>query len=209
MIKAAFTFSLFMPYCDLAVAFRLFSSMSNRPTAYVSLTNFGPLPRSGPELKWERNPSLTSSLNPCPYLPPPLRRQVQRQRPHLRLVLSSATLQARALADFFQPPPRHAQPPGAPLREPALVSVEGQLHPVRVHYLEEPCRDYLEKAVATALEIHATQRPGDILVFLTGQVRHSPRFPAIRASRLSRESGLSSPLVTLMQAVTAEVREED
>jgi HrpA-like RNA helicase len=102
--------------------------------------------------------------------------QVQRRRPQLRLVLSSATLQARALADFFQPPPqqvRQALPPGAPVRAAALVSVEGQLHPVRVHYLEEPCRDYLQQAVATALEIHATQRPGDVLVFLTGQVRET------------------------------------
>jgi ATP-dependent RNA helicase DDX35 len=131
--------------------------------------------------------------------------QVQRRRPQLRLVLSSATLQARALADFFQPTPqqvRQAQPLGAPVLEAALVSVEGQLHPVRVHYLEEPCRDYLQQAVATALEIHATQRPGDVLVFLTGQVRDRQEWRWLRRTSEEMHHTYLLSLPTCSEALT-------
>ena len=57
----------------------------------------------------------------------------------------------------------------APAREPGLLSVEGRTWPVALHYLQEPCADYVRAAVETALEINAAEGPGDILIFLTGQ----------------------------------------
>lgn len=36
---------------------------------------------------------------------------------------------------------------------------------------QAPEADYLEACVVSVLQIHVTQPPGDILVFLTGQVR--------------------------------------
>lgn len=36
--------------------------------------------------------------------------------------------------------------------------------------LKAPEADYLEACVVSVLQIHITQNPGDILVFLTGQV---------------------------------------
>lgn len=36
--------------------------------------------------------------------------------------------------------------------------------------LKAPEADYLEACVVSVLQIHVTQSPGDILVFLTGQV---------------------------------------
>lgn len=39
--------------------------------------------------------------------------------------------------------------------------------------LKAPEADYLEACVVSVLQIHVTQPPGDILVFLTGQVRLS------------------------------------
>lgn len=37
-------------------------------------------------------------------------------------------------------------------------------------FLKAPEADYLEACVVSVLQIHITQNPGDILVFLTGQV---------------------------------------
>ena len=40
---------------------------------------------------------------------------------------------------------------------------------VDIHYLAQPCEDYISKAVETILQIHLSEGPGDILVFLTGK----------------------------------------
>ena len=42
--------------------------------------------------------------------------------------------------------------------------------PVQVHYLLESCSDYVKAAVNTVVELHREDVPGDVLVFLTGQV---------------------------------------
>ena len=75
------------------------------------------------------------------HIPP----QVQRRRPELRLVISSATLQADLLASFFSASgagARHSRgaakvgtdaPLGLPAcPDPAILSVEGRTHPVEV-----------------------------------------------------------------------------
>lgn len=38
------------------------------------------------------------------------------------------------------------------------------------YVVKAPEADYLEACVVSVLQIHVTQSPGDILVFLTGQV---------------------------------------
>lgn len=43
-------------------------------------------------------------------------------------------------------------------------------HPVLMSPPQAPEADYLEACVVSVLQIHVTQPPGDILVFLTGQV---------------------------------------
>jgi hypothetical protein len=40
----------------------------------------------------------------------------------------------------------------------------------QVHYLLEPCADYVKAAVNTVVDLHREDVPGDVLVFLTGQV---------------------------------------
>jgi hypothetical protein len=39
---------------------------------------------------------------------------------------------------------------------------------LQVHYLLEPCSDYVQAAVQTVVDIHREDVPGDVLVFLTG-----------------------------------------
>ncbi|TQE11484.1 hypothetical protein C1H46_002859 [Malus baccata] len=84
-----------------------------------------------------------------------LLKEVLRNRPDLKVVVMSATLEAEKFQGYFS---------GAP-----LMKVPGRLHPVEIFYTEEPERDYLEAAIRTVVQIHMYETPGDILVFLTGE----------------------------------------
>ncbi|CAN4111119.1 unnamed protein product [Withania somnifera] len=84
-------------------------------------------------------------------------KDVARARPHLKLLISSATLDADKFSDYFDCAP--------------IFKIPGRPFPVEIHHIKEPTSDYLDAAVVTALKIHATQPQGDgdILIFLTGQ----------------------------------------
>lgn len=68
-----------------------------------------------------------------------LLKKICRRRPELRIIISSATLEAKAIASFFDTRSvkrgrEASQPraPGLPLEQPAIMSVEGRLHQVQV-----------------------------------------------------------------------------
>ncbi|KAK6803917.1 hypothetical protein RDI58_001701 [Solanum bulbocastanum] len=84
-----------------------------------------------------------------------LLKEVLKNRPDLKLVVMSATLEAEKFQGYFF---------GAP-----LMKVPGRLHPVEIFYTQDPERDYLEAAIRTVVQIHTCEPPGDILVFLTGE----------------------------------------
>ncbi|CAM6082136.1 unnamed protein product [Calypogeia fissa] len=84
-----------------------------------------------------------------------LLKEVLKNRPDLKLVVMSATLEAEKFQTYFN---------GAP-----LMKVPGRLHPVEIFYTQEPERDYLEAAIRTVVQIHICEAVGDILVFLTGE----------------------------------------
>ncbi|VFQ73855.1 unnamed protein product [Cuscuta campestris] len=81
-----------------------------------------------------------------------LLKEVLRNRPDLKLVVMSATLEAEKFLGYFH---------GAP-----LMKVPGPLHPVEVIYSQEPERDYLEAAIRTVVQIH-TCSPGRKVVVST------------------------------------------
>ncbi|XP_059670344.1 probable pre-mRNA-splicing factor ATP-dependent RNA helicase DEAH9 isoform X3 [Cornus florida] len=101
-----------------------------------------------------------------------LLKKIQRRRPELCLIISSATIEAKSMAAFFQTSKRRlgleAEEHG-PRTEPAILSVEGRGFNVQLFYVEESVPDYLQAAVSTVLSIHDQEPMGDILVFLTGQ----------------------------------------
>ena len=97
-----------------------------------------------------------------------LLKKVQRARRDLRLIVSSATIQAESFAAFFDASGEDDDGDG-PSRKPIIMSVEGRAHGVLIHYLDEPTGDYVLSAVETALEVHRNEGPGDILIFLTGE----------------------------------------
>ncbi|KAI9079448.1 hypothetical protein K1719_038530 [Acacia pycnantha] len=82
-------------------------------------------------------------------------KDISRFRPDLKLLISSATLDAEKFSDYFDSAP--------------IFKIPGRRYPVEIHYTKAPEADYLDAAIVTALQIHVTQPPGDILVFLTGQ----------------------------------------
>ncbi|KAK9866336.1 hypothetical protein WJX84_010224 [Apatococcus fuscideae] len=84
-----------------------------------------------------------------------LLKEVLKQRPDLKLVVMSATLEAEKFQGYFLDAP--------------LMKVPGRLHPVEIFYTQQPERDYLEAAIRTVVQIHLCEPPGDILVFLTGE----------------------------------------
>ncbi|KAI0200636.1 P-loop containing nucleoside triphosphate hydrolase protein [Astrocystis sublimbata] len=99
-----------------------------------------------------------------------LLKKIRRRRPELRIIISSATLQAEAFLNFFSassgiqdPAEGQASPTGS------IVSLKGRTYPIDVLYLESPAEDYVEKVVSTIFDIHTTEPDGDILVFLTGR----------------------------------------
>lgn len=108
-----------------------------------------------------------------------LLKDVARFRPDLKLIISSATLDAEKFSDYFD---------GAP-----VFKIPGRRYPVDICYTRQPEGDYVDAATVAALQIH-TSRPlgstppaegeeelddfghpkkfqpaGDILIFLTGQ----------------------------------------
>ncbi|XP_041024116.1 probable pre-mRNA-splicing factor ATP-dependent RNA helicase DEAH9 isoform X1 [Juglans microcarpa x Juglans regia] len=101
-----------------------------------------------------------------------LLKKIQRRRPDLRLIISSATIEAKSMSAFFQTSKRRRALEGeelGPRMDPAILSVEGRGFHVQIHFVEEPVQDYVQAAVSTVLLIHDQEPMGDILVFLTGQ----------------------------------------
>lgn len=83
-------------------------------------------------------------------------KDIARFRDDIKIIISSATLNAEAFANFFD--------------DAAIFTIPGRTHPVDILYTKSPEADYLDAAVVTVLQIHISQPlPGDILVFLTGQ----------------------------------------
>jgi len=84
-------------------------------------------------------------------------RGLLRRREDLRVVIMSATLNAKLFSDFFDSAP--------------VLRVEGRQHPVRMMYACEPQPDYVDAVITAVLQIHIDEgrKNGDILAFLTGQ----------------------------------------
>lgn len=91
-----------------------------------------------------------------------LLKKIKKRRSDLRIIVSSATLEAEKFAHFFQADDSSED-------QCKVVSIEGRTYPVDIMYLEQPTDDYVERAVQTAFMIHQQEAPGDILVFLTGR----------------------------------------
>ncbi|KAJ5586915.1 uncharacterized protein N7459_002680 [Penicillium hispanicum] len=84
-----------------------------------------------------------------------LLKKVLARRRDLKLIVTSATMNAERFSRFYG---------GAP-----EFIIPGRTFPVDLHFSRTPCEDYVDSAVKQVLSIHVSQGAGDILVFMTGQ----------------------------------------
>jgi len=84
-----------------------------------------------------------------------LLKKVIKKRKDLKLIVTSATLDAVKFSSYFYEAP--------------IFTIPGRTFPVEILYTKEPETDYLDAALITVMQIHLSEPPGDILLFLTGQ----------------------------------------
>ncbi|KAM0346702.1 hypothetical protein ACHAPU_005415 [Fusarium lateritium] len=84
-----------------------------------------------------------------------LLKKALKRRPDMKVIVTSATLDADKFSAYFNECP--------------IFTIPGRTFPVEVLYSREPESDYLDTALVTVMQIHLTEPKGDILLFLTGQ----------------------------------------
>ena len=84
-----------------------------------------------------------------------LLRDVVARRRDLKLIVTSATMNADRFSEFFGHVP--------------IFKIPGRTFPVEIFHSKNNPDDYVDAAVQQALQIHTQPHPGDILIFMTGQ----------------------------------------
>ena len=84
-----------------------------------------------------------------------LMKEILPRRPDLKLIVMSATLDAKKFQNYFDSAP--------------LMNIPGRMFSVDILYTAKPEPDYLEAAIRTVRQIHCYEQAGDILLFLTGE----------------------------------------
>jgi len=115
-----------------------------------------------------------------------LRTIVAEKRRDLKLIVTSATLNAEKFADFFGG--------SAP-----VFRIPGRTFPVEKYFAKTPCEDYVDATVKQALQIHLSFPAGDILIFMTGQEDIEATCFAIaeKIASLQADDGKVPPLLLL------------
>ncbi|CAB03845.1 putative pre-mRNA-splicing factor ATP-dependent RNA helicase mog-4 [Caenorhabditis elegans] len=108
-------------------------------------------------------------------------KDIARFRKDLKLLISSATLDAEKFSSFFDDAP--------------IFRIPGRRFPVDIYYTQAPEADYVDAAIVTIMQIHLTQPlPGDILVFLTGQ----EEIETVQEALMERSKALGSKIKELI-----------
>lgn len=84
-----------------------------------------------------------------------LLKRLSNKRRDLKIIITSATMDANRFSLFFNNAP--------------IFSIPGRTFPVDIFYSETVIEDYVDMVVKKALEVHISEPPGDILIFMTGQ----------------------------------------
>ncbi|CAH0485788.1 unnamed protein product [Peronospora farinosa] len=119
-----------------------------------------------------------------------LLKQVMQRRPEFRVLITSATLDADRFAEFFG----HTTSSGDKKKKKKvtscpIVKIPGRVFPVDIFHSKQqqimghrgPLSTYVRSAVETMMQIHNSEEPGHILIFLTGQREIEDACAQIRA----------------------------
>lgn len=96
-------------------------------------------------------------------------KKIRRKRTDLKIIISSATLQAEEIVQFFNDAAVQTADKQRLALPETVFYLEGRAYPVDIHYMESPAEDYVAASLKTVFDIHAQEPLGDILVFLTGK----------------------------------------
>lgn len=125
-------------------------------------------------------------------------KKIMKRRPELRIIISSATLQAEQFLQFFSGDKALADDQGGEPEEEVgrIISLEGRMYPVDILFLDSPAEDYVERAIKTVFDIHSQEGEGDILVFLTGreEIEQAVQMISERAAMLHPKAKSLLPL---------------
>jgi hypothetical protein len=80
-------------------------------------------------------------------------KQAVKKRPELKLIVTSATLDAVKFSQYFFEAP--------------IFTIPGRTFPVEVLYTKEPETDYLDASLITVMQIHLREPPG-IYIYIRG-----------------------------------------
>lgn len=134
-------------------------------------------------------------------------KKISRRRPELRIVVSSATLQAEDFLRFFAGEDFQESPDSEEIggKTGRIISLEGRMYPVDMLFLDSPAEDYVERAVKTVFDIHLQEPEGDVLIFLTGreEIETAVQLISERASTLHPKAQGLLPL-PLYSGLTAD-----
>jgi ATP-dependent RNA helicase DHX8/PRP22 len=75
-----------------------------------------------------------------------LLKQCCKRKPNLKLIITSATLDAEKFSEYFNDCP--------------IFTIPGRLFPVTIMYANEPEEDYLEASLITVMQIHLSEPEG-------------------------------------------------
>src|SRR5271163_3777397 len=129
-----------------------------------------------------------------------LLKKIMKRRSELRVIVSSATLDAERFAMFFREENEGSD------KACRIVSIEGRTYPVDLLYLEEPAEDYVLKSVEVAFNVHTQEDEGDVLVFLTGreEIERAIQLLLEKASTLHPKAQALQPLPLFAGLTTEE-----
>ena len=117
------------------------------------------------------------------------------QRSDFKVIVSSATINAEVFAEYFD---------GCP-----IIRIDTPVHPVRIHYRPfQPSGDpeqLLASIEQIVLEIHRARKPGDVLIFLSGERDIRAGLATLAARRESRSWQLLPLYARLSRAEQARV----
>jgi len=106
-----------------------------------------------------------------------------KSRPELKLIVTSATLDAEKFSSYFF--------------NSHIFTIPGRTFPVEILYSKDPEQDYVEASLMTVLQIHLTEPSGDILLFLTGQEEIDTACQILHERIQKLESMAPPPLIIL------------
>ncbi len=73
-------------------------------------------------------------------------KDLSRARPEMKIVVMSATMNAQKFSAYFDDAP--------------IFNIPGRTYPVDIYYTTSPGANYLEAAIVTVFQIHASSPPG-------------------------------------------------